>query len=296
MIGGTVALLIISVIAAIVLTTDDQGQREEGSSEPAAASEGLPETSDYHSLLVAYDDPDEIYLGTHQGLFASSDGGASWRQTGAIEGDVMNLARDASNQDVLYAAGHQLFQKSTDGGETWKDIPLDDAIAETRASDGVKGVDIHGFAADPTQADTVYAAVANRGLYRSTDGGASFVKLSDTGAAGVAVTETDPRRIYLADARQGLLVSTDEAKSWKLLQLGVFSVAVAPDESHRVLAAGKAIYLSDDGESFRQVQAGPTNGFGRVAFAPSDASRAYAVGYDRVPYVSQDGGRTWNER
>lgn len=296
-VGTAIAILLVFVVTR---NPEDGGAGDGGqaaTSQPEAAP-GLPETPDYHSLIVSPDDPDKIFLGTHEGLFSSSDGGKSWRQTGAIEGDAMSLARDASDDQLLYAAGHQLFQRSEDGGATWNDIPLDDAISETSSLDGAKAVDIHGFASDPAQPGTVYAAVANRGLYRSTDHGESFTKLSDTGAAGfgIALTDTKPQRIYLADARDGLLVSSNEGKTWRLLQPGVFSVAISPDDPKRVLAAGKAIYLATDGESFKQVQAGPKDGFGPIAFAPSDPLRAYAVGYDRVLYVSKDGGNTWSKR
>ncbi len=283
----------IAIVLVFVTTrnAEDGGAGDAGQAATSQqqAAPGLPDTPDYHSLIVSPDDPDKIFLGTHEGLFASSDGGKSWRQTGAIGGDAMSLARDAADDQLLYAAGHGLFQRSEDGGLTWNDIPLDDAISETGS------VDIHGFAADPAQPGTVYAAVANRGLYRSTDHGASFTKLSDTGAAGfgIALTNTKPQRIYLADAGEGLLVSSNEGKTWRLLQPGVISVAISPDDPKRVLAAGEAIYLATDGESFKQVQAGPKDGFGPVVFAPSDPLRAYAVAYDRVLYVSQDGGATW---
>ncbi len=287
-------------IGLVFFTTRNSEDGSAGGGGQAATSQqqaapGLPDTPDYHSLIVSPNDPDKIFLGTHEGLFASSDGGKSWRQTGAIGGDAMSLARDAADDQLLYAAGHGLFQRSEDGGLTWNDIPLDDAISETGSIDGEKAVDIHGFAADPAQPGTVYAAVANRGLYRSTDHGASFTKLSDTGAAGfgIALTNTKPQRIYLADAGEGLLVSSNEGKTWRLLQPGVISVAISPDDPKRVLAAGEAIYLATDGESFKQVQAGPKDGFGPVVFAPSDPLRAYAVAYDRVLYVSQDGGATW---
>lgn len=291
-------VLVIATGVTVATRGEDDDTRSQRAESQAKAVPGLPDTPDYHSLIVAPDDPDKLFLGTHAGLFSSSDGGASWRHTGAIQGDAMNLARDASDDELLYAAGHQLFQRSEDGGATWNDIPLDDAIAETRVIDGSKAVDIHGFAADPARPGTVYAAVANRGLYRSRDRGDTFIKLSDTGAAGfgVALTDTKPQRIYLADTRQGLLVSTDDGKNWDPLQQGVISVAISPTDPTRVLAAGKAIYLSANGKSFKEVRAGPKDGFGPVVFAPSDPSRAYAVGYDRVFYVSKDGGNTWEAR
>jgi photosystem II stability/assembly factor-like uncharacterized protein len=265
-----------------------------GGKSATRATAGLPDTPDYHSLLVAPDDPKRIFLGTHFGLFESADGGNKWRATNAFEGDAMNLAR--TKDATLYAAGHQLFKRSSDGGKTWEDVPLDDAISETRAMDGEKSVDIHGFAIDPVT-DALYVAAANRGLFRSTDDARSFTKLSDTGAAamGVAVAGDDPLRIYLGDARQGLLVSDNEGKSWEALQEGVTSVAVHPSADKHLLAGGQALYVSQDGgKSFTPVLENEA-GIGPVTFAPSDPKIAYAIGLDGTFHVSRDGGKTWTE-
>lgn len=40
---------------------------------------GLPNTPDYHSLLVAPESSSALLLGTHEGLFSSRDGGRHWR-------------------------------------------------------------------------------------------------------------------------------------------------------------------------------------------------------------------------
>src|SRR4051794_37631317 len=48
-------------------------------SESPSASAGLPNTSDYHSLLVDPTNPDRLLLGTHGGLYRSVDGGRHWQ-------------------------------------------------------------------------------------------------------------------------------------------------------------------------------------------------------------------------
>jgi hypothetical protein len=44
-----------------------------------SASAGLPDTPDYHSLLVDPKNPDVIFLGTHVGIDRSADGGRRWQ-------------------------------------------------------------------------------------------------------------------------------------------------------------------------------------------------------------------------
>lgn len=290
-VGGGIVIVLVAVAVTIMRT---EGATDERVGEPEPSASGLPKAADYHSLIVAPDDPNRVFLGTHDGLFESADAGKTWRQTGAIEGDAMNLARDAKDAETLYAAGHQLFQKSSDGGSTWTDIPLDDAISRELGQGG-RGVDIHGFASDPANAGTVYAAVAGTGLFRSTDAAEHFTKLSDTGAAGfgIAIASTRPPRIYLADAQQGLLLSENDGKTWEALQSQITGVAVSPRDPKRVLAAGDALYLAIDGRKFRSVLKSDGDGFGALAIAPSDPAIAYAIGLPGTLYVSKDGGANW---
>lgn len=290
MIGGLATALVVGGVIALT-RPDPHGGKSTG-----AATKGLPDTPDYHSLSVDPDDSRHVLLGTHIGLFESRDGGRSWRATDAFEGDAMNLAR-VGESDTLFAAGHQLFKRSTDGGKTWSDVPLDAAISETRSLDGAKAVDIHGFATDPDDDDTVYAAIANRGLFRSSDGARSFVKLSTTGAAamGVGVAPTTPRRIYLGDMERGLIVSADDGNTWKRLRDGIMNLAIDPSNLRRMIGVGAAVYLTEDGgETFTRVLSNQ-EGFGPVAFAPSHPSTAFVIGFDRSMYVSRDGGRTWRK-
>ena len=85
---GAAGLIALVAVIGIVLT---RGSGDETTG--AAAAAPLPNTSDYHSLLVAPTAPDQLVLGTHQGLFRSVDGGRSWTQAELANQDAMNLAR-----------------------------------------------------------------------------------------------------------------------------------------------------------------------------------------------------------
>src|SRR6266545_5387543 len=112
LVWGLLAAAVIGVAAGFLTT------RTASPGDHAAA--GLPRTSDYHSLLVAPSDPARLLLGTHQGLFGSSDGGRTWRKVGLSGHDAMNLARPSA--EMIWVAGHNVFAKSTEGGETWVDV------------------------------------------------------------------------------------------------------------------------------------------------------------------------------
>jgi len=274
--GGAAGL---AAIAAVLALTVFHGGGNSGREESA----GLPDTPDYHSLLVNPSNSQKLVLGTHVGLYASSDGGRHWRFDALSGDDAMNLARPAGA--TLWLAGHQVFKKSMDGGASWSDV----------RPAGLPSLDIHGFAVDPRNARILYAAVAGQGLYRSRDGGRSFSLASDqVGGNVMALAVLPDGRILAGDMQQGLLESSDRGASWKQrLRAQVMGLAVNPNDPKRLLATGAGIALSNDGgRSWRSVLDLP-DGAGPVAWSQSSPKLAYAVGFNRTFYRSADGGKTW---
>src|SRR5213079_1644467 len=122
----------------------------------------------------------------------------------------------ASNPNVIYvgsgagiirpdlAIGDGMY-KSTDAGNTWTHLGLRDTQM------------IAAIAVDPTNPDRLFVAAlghpygpnAERGVFRSTDGGRTFEKVlykdENTGAAEVAFDPSNPQTVYavLWEARQG---------------------------------------------------------------------------------------------
>jgi photosystem II stability/assembly factor-like uncharacterized protein len=254
-----------------------------GSDTPKKASAGLPNTPDYHSLLINPGDPSKLVLGTHLGLYVSSDSGQHWRFDALSGDDAMNLARPPGK--TIWLAGHMVFKKSADGGKTWSDV---------RPS-GLPSLDIHGFAVDPRDPKTLYAAVAGQGLYRSRNGGHSFSLVSQqVGGNVMALAVLPDRRILAGDMQQGLLESRNGGASWKqTLRAQLMGLAVNPTDPRRVLATGAGIALSTDGgRSWRSVLNLPA-GAGPVAWSKSEPKLAYAVGLNRTFYRSVNGGMSW---
>jgi photosystem II stability/assembly factor-like uncharacterized protein len=256
-----------------------------GSDTPSKeTSAGLPDTPDYHSLLVDPSDPRELLLGTHVGLFVSDDGGQKWAFAALSNNDAMNLARPPGQ--TIWLAGHNVFKKSSDGGKTWGDLQ----------PAGLPSLDIHGFAVDPRHPKTLYAAVAGQGLYRSRDGGRSFSLASQqVGGNVMALAALPDGRILAGDMQRGLLESRNGGLSWmQRLRVQLMGIAVNPSDPKRLLATGAGIALSTDGgRSWRSVLNLPS-GAGPVAWSASEPKLAYAVGLDRNLYRSVDRGVTWH--
>jgi photosystem II stability/assembly factor-like uncharacterized protein len=282
---GAAVVIAIAAIVAVAVTRSDGGGGAPSSQERGPATAGLPNTPDYHSLAVSPTNPSRILLGTHQGLYRSSDGGKTWAFETLAGQDAMNLAR--TGRQTLWSAGHNVFVKSTDGGRTWVNV----------SPNGLPSLDLHGFAIDPRDPDRLYAAVAGQGLFRSDNGGRSFGPVSsEVGGAVMALAVTPSGKIMAGDMERGLLVSGDRGKTWReALKERLMGVAVNPADPRRILAAGPGILLSTDGGRTWRKRLQIGDGAGPVAWSPSNPRIAYVVGFDRTLYRTSDGGKTWSD-
>jgi photosystem II stability/assembly factor-like uncharacterized protein len=246
-------------------------------------STGLPNTPDYHSLLVSPTDSRDLLLGTHQGLYRSRDGGRTWRFAALSGNDAMNLS--SPNGKTIWLAGHNVFKKSVDAGASWEDV---------RPS-GLASLDIHGFTVDPRNPRVLLAAVAGQGFYRSLDGGGSFTSVStEVGGNVMALAATKDGRVLAGDMQQGLLESRDGGKTWRVsLPAHLMGLVINPRQPQRVLAAGPGIARSLDGGRNWKLVLDLPDGAGPVAWATSKPNIAYVVGFNRTLYRTLDAGNSW---
>jgi photosystem II stability/assembly factor-like uncharacterized protein len=245
----------------------------------------VPRASDYHSLLVSASNAKELLLGTHNGLFRSVDGGRTWKTAGLDNHDVMNLVQAGG---TLWAAGHEVLAKSGDGGRTWTNVRPRD----------LPTLDVHGFAARPGKPNTLYAEIAGRGQYRSTDGGRTFQLLSKppTGAGMImGLSASSTGSLFAGDMQNGIFVSKD-GRSWRQIATGMaMAVAVDPRNPGRVIATTKGVALSEDGGKSWQMALRSKVMFGPVAWSPHRSNLAYAVAVDRSLWRTTDGGTSWKK-
>ncbi len=172
------------------------------------------------SIVVDYNDPDIIYIGSGDrdagdaqglGVFKSTDGGASWvrKNTGMGNVSVGRMIQDPDDADVLYAAASGGIFKSTDAAESWINT---------------KTGTMKEIVFKPGDPSVLYASATGK-FYRSADNGINWQKIT-TGLPGnaaravIAVSEASPEYVYFFATSQssflGLYRSTDGGATFSL--------------------------------------------------------------------------------
>ncbi|HTA81749.1 MAG TPA: glycoside hydrolase [Bacteroidia bacterium] len=286
------------------------------------------------------DQPNVFYIGVNDGgVWKTNDAGRTWnpifddQPTGSI-GDV---AVAPSNPNVIYVGSGEGIQRpdlsvgdgmyrSTDAGKTWTHLGLTD------------GQQIGGLAVDPKDENKVFVAVlghpyganAERGVYRTTDGGKNWEKIlfvdENTGAVQVTIDPANTKIVYadmwmarnapwengyLAGPKSGLYKSEDGGTTWKKLTtglptgeegLGRIGFGIAPSNHNRLYAT---VYSKDSGGVYRSDDAGNSwkklssdirlwdrgDDFAEIKVDPKNADIVYDVNV--VVWKSVDGGKTW---
>ncbi|MFL5579682.1 MAG: VPS10 domain-containing protein, partial [Gemmatimonadaceae bacterium] len=206
------------------------------------------------------------------GVWKTSNAGTTWTPVFDQQGSfsIGALAIDPRNPSVLWAGtgennalrsvsyGDGVY-KSLDGGRTWRNVGL-------KASEHIGKIVV-----DPRNSNVVYVAAqgplsvrgGDRGLYKTTDGGATWKKVLDAGAwAGASDVAFDPRD-------PDVLIAT----TWQRIRRNYGYVAGGPESG---------LWRSTDGgATWQRSQTGlPTNAdLGRigVAYSPANPDVVYAI-------------------
>jgi photosystem II stability/assembly factor-like uncharacterized protein len=142
------------------------------------------------SIVVDPSNPSVVYAADNTGVFKSTNGGASWSPANNGLPNPVGVARvaiDFAHTSTLYASTTAGVFKSTDGAASWT-LSLQ-SVAQSRL-----------LAVDPSDTSTVYAYVGESiggfsvttALYRTTDGGATWVKLNGMPRITLGTLVVDP--------------------------------------------------------------------------------------------------------
>ena len=287
-----------------------------------------------HDVEGVPGDPFTLYVATASGgLWKTTNKGTTWtpifeNQKVATFGDVaiyegdpriLYVGTGEQNNRQSTSWGNGVY-KSTDAGATWTHLGL----AATRH---IGRVAIH-----PTNPDIAWVAAAgdlwapnaDRGVFRTSDGGRTWSKTlfvdSLTGATDIVVNPINPDVVIAATYQRlrtpwgyngggkgsGIWKSTDGGETWRAITEGIptgdkgrIGLAIARSDPRIVIATIEhrteaGTYRSEDGgDTWRRVN--PLNPrpmyYSKPVIDPTNADRVWIPGV--TVYRSEDGGRTF---
>jgi hypothetical protein len=243
------------------------------------------------------------YAATQAGMYVSTNNGLTWTLSNsgiapspAGYMGVNDLAVDPLG-GTLYITPWFL-QKSVDNGAHW-----------ARTGWVTENPQALVLAVDPKSPTTVYAG-ANRGVYKTIDGGVSWKYMAgESSVYAIAVDPTQPSTVYRG-VGAGIFKSNDGGLSWTQISTTLTSpkvIVVDPRNSSTVYVGtnGSGVYKSTDGgATFRAInvcissRCSPTTldhvWVTAIVVDPADSSRVY-LGSGSGLYKSLDGGAHWQQ-
>ena len=197
-----------------------------------------------------------------------------------VGGDIHTLT---FTKDGLFVTGHEGGSLSTNEGVKWKSVA------------SFKNTDIMGWATT----DSGYLAGGHNGLFRSSDGGKSFIRVSFYGkASDVHSLGATAKNVYMGSPQVGFLRSTNSGKSWKVVnqKFGegfMGSMLVDPANPLRVIAPDMnngLVITADGGKSWKRF--GGPSGVMSVDWNPKNRKEIVALSMG-AGAVTKNSGKTW---
>ncbi|MEP6569302.1 MAG: hypothetical protein ABJC10_05955 [Acidobacteriota bacterium] len=293
------------------------------------------------ALAVSISDPNIIYVGTGEadmrlditygaGMYKSIDAGKTWSYIGLS--DTRQIGRvliDPQDSDVVLVAalGHSFgpnaergVYRTTDGGKNWTRVLTKD--------ENTGAVDL---AFDPDNSRTVYASLWNvrrppynsyppitgpgGGIYKSTDGGATWKEISGhglpTGTLGRIGLDVPAgqhgKRVYaLIDAgtSSALYTSYNGGEDWtlastdaRILSRGWYfgEVRSDPKNPDLVYVSNVSLYRSTDGgKNFKAIRGAPGGDDYHSLWIDPENPQRMISGVDQGTIITVNGGKTWS--
>jgi photosystem II stability/assembly factor-like uncharacterized protein len=289
------------------------------------------------AITVADSDHNIVYAGSGEaclrgnisygdGVYKSTDAGQTWKNVGLKDTrHIGAIVVDPRNPDIVLVAalGHAWGPNSergifrtVDGGKTWQKTLYKDN--DTGAVDVIF---------DPRNSSVVYATLwqvhrrpwsfnsggPGSGLYKSVDGGLSWVHLEghglpegNLGRIGVSVSGVDSNRVYaLIEAKEGGLYRSNNAgNSWTRVNDDeryrqrawyYMHIFADPKQADTVYVLNTGAFRSTDGGKTFELLPAPHGDHHALWIDPSDPQRLIN-GNDGGVTISVDGGKTWTQQ
>ncbi len=243
---------------------------------------GLTQEHTYMLGAVPRNGDVDVFVGTEPAhLFRTRDYGESWEELPSLRdagepekwcfpapphlGHMKTMDYDRRDTRTIYAGIEQgALLKSVDAGQTWREL------ASFSSPDDDVYKDVHRLVVDPVAPDTLWMTTGV-GLYRSTNGGETWDRLSDRESRiaypdGFVLSPRDHNTVFVTGSDQSpgdwrnshhasgaVMRSRDGGRSWDLLTNGLPTDTRANIEAMSLYAwpGGYAVFTGDtDGNVF----------------------------------------------
>lgn len=264
-----------------------------------ASSGGLPLVNPFQSTI------------SKPQVFKTNDSATTWQGLGnGLRRDLVNaITVDPSNPQTLYLGMWQGLYKSTDGGADWTTLlegtPPQAPYPSTQ-------LDPSSIVVDPSNSQTIYLVTGINGIYKSTDGGATWSPAWTGASRFTVMIAIDPSntQILYAVTGEGLYKSTDGAATWNPTSLTAAPSPAQPYPVHNVVidhSTPTTIYAGTANGVMKSLDGGitftaMTNGFtattdiSNLVIDPVNPEVLYAnTPITFPPYLTTDGGAHWTQ-
>lgn len=205
-------------------------------------------------------------------------GSRPWaRLTTGIDGaSVTNGVFDPTDGMRAYVATNSGIYRSSDGGVSWRS-----------ASYGLENSEMYAVAVDPSTPSTLYASNYDGGLFRSTNSGSSWTRLTPAGN-WIRRIYVDPKHaatllVDFADDTIGR--STDGGMTWSTALSPAYYLTAGADGAYST-SNNNLMKTTDGGASWATLGPLPA---GLIAGDPTKSKTLYAAGTTAVMKTTDDG-------
>jgi photosystem II stability/assembly factor-like uncharacterized protein len=301
-------------------------------------TDGQLNASSVGAVDISDSNPDIVYIGMGEsqfrgnimqgdGVYKSIDAGKNWKNVGLNDSQTVARVRiHPTNPNIVYAAvlGHPFGPneergvfKTTDGGDSWKKILYKGP--EAGAADLI---------IDPNNPEVIYASIwkvyrkpwkmwgggGASGLFKSTDGGESWIELSKKagmpeaplGKIGITVSPLDSNLLWsIIEANDGGVFRSDDAgMTWKhinsdrkLRQRAFYYTRIYadPQEKETVYVPNVDFWKSTDGGENFDTEIKVPHGDNHDLWIDPNNNMRMAEANDGGGTISVNGGKTWTD-
>ena len=305
--GGPVNAVVVDA-GGIVYATADSGifKSADGGNTWVSATGDLPVLS-VQAIAADPVNSGTLFVGTAQAMYKTVNGGSHWSTLTIPNGtSISQIAVARSNPSYVYASTNGSYvYRSTDGGTTW--VQSSSGLSGGSSGPSVTTV----MAVDPTNPLRVYTGTWRGQLFRSDNGGSSWSVIGGGGTYWVfqlAIAPSAPNVLWATNdaaytSYGNVLKSTDSGASWSNAGQPAGSEegsSIAVDRSNpdvAYVATSQGLYKTTGGGTWSRVfapAAGPA-GLSSVVINPANISQLFVGSTFFGPYVSSDGGLSWQQ-